>query len=99
MHISCSYGRIIDIFLKIGAVTMTAFFVMSGFVNQTAFGQKKFDNNGELAGFYARRCISVLPTYYLTAVLVDLFVTRTSQLDWLMLLPTELLTIQSVYVS
>ena len=32
-YLECSYGRFVDLFLKAGAVTMTAFFIVSGYVN------------------------------------------------------------------
>ena len=46
MHVGCSYGRLIDLFLHVGAVTMTTFFVLSGFVNEYAFGEMKFHEKG-----------------------------------------------------
>lgn len=41
-HIGCSYGKYIDLFLRAGAVTMTAFFILSGYVNEFGFETTPF---------------------------------------------------------
>ena len=97
--IGCSYGYVLNHFFFIGAVTMTAFFMLSGFVNEYSFGGKINCQKTTTLNFYVRRLISVLPGYYFTMVLYDLFVSDLSLGEILVLLPTEMMGLQSYYSS
>lgn len=99
MHLECSYGRIVDLFLKAGAVTMTAFFILSGFVNQYAFRYQDFTKPNVIRKYYIKRCINILPSYYFIAIIFCVFLCTDTIKEQLILLPIEGLVLQSVFSS
>lgn len=61
IHIGCSYG-ILDNFIGMGAIAMTGFFMMSGWLLNKHHNQ--VDTVEDIWQFYRRRAGSILPLYY-----------------------------------
>ena len=98
-YVGCSYGKYVDLFLRAGAVTMTAFFILSGYVTQYTYGSRNFSDSQECKHFYLGRAINILPSYYIVAVLFCILIATESLQDQLLLLPTEVLSLQTIYTS
>ncbi len=98
MHFQCSYGVLND-FVSVGALAMTGFFLLSGYVLRLVYGEKDLLEIKELWRFYLRRMLSVLPLYYTVAILHILFLGKESWIEYLMLVPIEALGLQSTFVS
>ena len=68
MHIGCSYGFLSG-FVSMGAIYMTAFFLLSGFSLFLVWNKKDLNNIDTIKGFYLKRGIGILPLYYTVALL------------------------------
>ncbi len=95
MHINCSYG-IFDPFISMGAIAMTAFFMLSGYSLYLSSGSRKLQTLPEIKNFYLKRFIGVFPVYYLTAFL---FITMTFAADYLNLQHTDETALQHLLAA
>lgn len=98
-QLGCSYGKVINLFLRAGAVTMTAFFILSGYVNQHAISNRDFSKKSVIKRFYFDRVISILPTYYFVAFLFSILLAVDSVWDQIILIPIETLCLQTIFTS
>lgn len=98
MHFQCSYGVLND-FVSVGALAMTGFFLLSGYVLRLVYGEKNLIGIKELKRFYLKRMLSVLPLYYTVAILYIVFIGKETWAQNLLLLPIETLGIQSTFTS
>lgn len=101
MHYGCNYSFLND-FVKVGAIAMTGFMMLSGFVLYMSYSRRNFSNINEIRTFYLKRLISVLPLYYSIAfihVVYQIFLGKISLLDVAILFPVELFSVQSTYFS
>ena len=64
VHLNCSYG-LLDGFIKHGAVLMSTFFMLSGFVLSVSYCD--FSGKKLMLSFFKKRIISILPLYYICA--------------------------------
>ena len=71
LHIGCNYG-ILGPFINMGAIAMTAFFMLSGYSLYYVYGDRIW-GQGELNYFYKKRVIGVMPVYYVVAMLYVIF--------------------------
>ncbi len=106
-HLNAAYG-ILQPFARMGAVFMTAFFMLSGFSLFVNYSAKNVVELSNLKAFLIKRIIGIIPMYYVTAVLFALFYLCVSKIypgigfslkDELMLAPVEFLGIQSNFHS
>lgn len=101
-ELHCSYG-ILNSFVDMGAIAMTGFFLLSGYVINLSYGRKDMSSSVELRRFYLKRLISILPLYFVWAslkVIVHVLLNgKSAVIEELMLFPVELLGIQSVFSS
>ena len=96
--VGCYYG-IVDGYVQMGAVAMTGFFMLSGYVLYHSYHLNDLSNIKNVKSFYLKRCIAILPDYYIVAVLYILFLGEESVLQNIMIAPIEILGLQSVFSS
>lgn len=98
--LKCDYG-IMNGFIDMGAIAMTGFFLLSGYtLNLT---NQKVNEASDIKKFYIKRLISILPLYYVYALInilkIFLFDGSEALVEELVLLPVETLGIQSVFAT
>ena len=69
IHLGCQYGVFTD-FIYMGAVFMTAFFILSGFL----LFYVNYDKNGfkaieDILLFYKKRIVSIMPLYWFIVII------------------------------
>lgn len=98
----CNYG-VFNPFVDMGAIAMTGFFLLSGYVISLTYGGKDISSKGEIMFFYLKRLISIIPLYFVYAfVLVIANVVcngKSALIEEVILFPVEFLGIQSVFSS
>lgn len=100
-HINCSYG-ILNAFVGEGAMFMTAFFMLSGFALFYTNHTKNMDGLSALKAFYLKRFISIVPVYWVIAILYTIYsvvINGESATTNIILVPIEALGLQSVFCS
>ena len=84
-------------FVSMGAVFMTAFFMLSGFVLFLTYRERDLLKNDALKNFYLKRIFGIFPLYLVVAVLYVVTLGQESVFQNLVLLPIEVLGLQSVF--
>lgn len=95
----CSYG-VFNSFVEMGAIAMTGFFLLSGYVLNLTYGKKDMSNTDEIKRFYLKRIIAIIPLYFawaLFVVVAKIVIRGGSIMDEIVLFPIEFLGIQSVF--
>ena len=86
----------------LGAIAMTAFFILSGYSLHLSSSRRDLTKAGEIKQFYIKRLISILPLYYfvaLTSVILDLSFGRDTLEQVAVLFPVELFATQSSFTT
>lgn len=100
IHIQCDYG-LLNMFVEKGnIVAMTAFFMLSGYSLIISNGSKDYCEFKNVIVFYKKRFISIWPLYFVAGYLgVAMYIVMGQQtvLDNILLLPVEILCIQSFF--
>ena len=100
--LKCSYGYL-NSFVSMGAIAMTGFFLLSGYVMNLTYGYKDMSDSAEIKRFYLKRIISIIPLYFVWAsLLVSANVIlngKSAAIEEIILFPVEILGIQSVFSS
>lgn len=96
IHHDCSFGPLTG-FVSMGAIFMTGFFMLSGFVLFRTYQERELFKMDALRNFYLKRAIGILPLYYLVSVVYVLSLGSESLFQNLVLLPIELLGLQTVF--
>lgn len=99
IHLKCDYGFMMGGVGAMGAVFMTAFFMLSGFALYLNYSESRLCEWKEARHFYWKRAIGILPMYYIAALLYIVLLRPQSPTRELLLLPAELTGIQSVFSS
>lgn len=98
--LKCDYG-LLNGLIDMGAIAMTGFFLLSGYTLNLTY--KKINNIQDIRQFYIKRLISILPLYYaygaINVVINIALRGGEAAMEELMLLPVEVLGIQSVFAS
>lgn len=94
-HINCSYG-ILQKFISMGAIFMTGFFMLSGFVLCYV---NAFNKNFDIMIFYKKRLIQIMPVYLIISSLWVCLFSKEKIIDEIILLPVTILGIESVFTS
>lgn len=97
MHFDCHYG-IFDHFVRLGAIAMTGFFMLSGYALNLS-NKNVLTDIREYKKFLLKRLISVVPLYYFVAIIHVLFFSSDSWQSELLLFPIEALGLQSFFSS
>ena len=84
-------------FVSMGAVFMTAFFMLSGFVLFLTYRARDLLKNDALKNFYLKRVCGIFPLYLIVAALYVVTLGSESLFQNLVLLPIEVLGLQSVF--
>ena len=98
IHVDCDFG-ILQPFIEMGAIFMTGFFMLSGYSLFYVYEEKNLSIAQNIVSFYKKRLIGILPMYYFVALLYVFFLGEESLLKNIVLMPVEVLGIQSVYAS
>ena len=96
IHHENSFGPLTG-FVSMGAVFMTAFFMLSGYVLFLTYKDKSLVQAPALKKFYLKRIFGIFPLYLIVAVLYVVTLGQESVSQNLVLLPVELLGLQSVF--
>ncbi|WP_290766715.1 acyltransferase [Fibrobacter sp. UBA4297] len=96
IHHESSFGPLTG-FVSMGAVFMTAFFMLSGYVLFLTYKDKSLVLAPALKNFYLKRVFGIFPLYLVVAVLYVVTLGKESVFQNLVLLPIELLGLQSVF--
>ena len=84
-----------------GAIAMTGFFLLSGYVINLTYGKKDLSSQEDLKQFYLKRLISILPLYFVWGalmVIANIILNgKSAVIEESILLPVEALGIQSVF--
>lgn len=94
----CTYGSGLDEwFIMMTSPVMTCFFILSGFSIHYQHGKEEL-SAGWTRRFLARRLIAIMPSYLLVVFLWPLAYPEQLK-DWLILLPADLVGVQTAYHS
>lgn len=98
--LKCDYG-LLNGFVRMGALAMTGFFLLSGYVLEFTSSNKDFTNIKQIKTFYIKRLITILPLYYSYA-LINVGINmihhgKVAVIQELLLFPIETLGIQTCF--
>ena len=95
IHLNAKYGILSD-FISMGAVFMTAFFMLSGFSLFANHAKSDLIRKSTLRSFYAKRFIGIIPMYYVCG-LIFILTPFDSDPAWkrALIAPVEIFGIQS----
>ena len=96
IHHDNSFGLLTG-FVSMGAVFMTAFFMLSGYVLFLTYKDKSLVQAPALKNFYLKRIFGIFPLYLVVAALYVVTLGQESVFQNLVLLPIEVLGLQSVF--
>ncbi|MBR3070657.1 acyltransferase [Fibrobacter sp.] len=96
IHHDNSFGLLTE-FVSMSAVFMTAFFMLSGYVLFLTYKDKPLVQGGALKNFYLKRVFGIFPLYLVVALLYVVTLGEESVFQNLVLLPIEVLGLQSVF--
>ena len=96
IHHGSDFGGLTG-FVSMGAIFMSAFFMLSGYVLFLTYREQPLIQMANLKRFYLKRLVGILPLYYVVALLYVLFLGQESAAQNLILLPVEMLGLQSVF--
>ncbi len=82
-----------------GAIYMTAFFLMSGFVLYYTYREIDLHSLNNIKEFYLRRVIGIMPVYYVVALLYTIISHKETLSETLLLSPVEIMGLQSFFHS
>lgn len=101
IHLGADYGWLNSVSMM-GAVFMTAFFMLSGYSLFVNYSQNNLIEITNAKTFYIKRILGIIPMYYVVAILFIVFYTYTGNTSFkieLLLGPIEILGLQSVFSS
>lgn len=98
IHFDCNYG-LLNGFVNMGAIYMTAFFILSGFALYLTWNGKDLGDIKTIKNFYFKRAVGILPLYYVVSLIYVLFIGKETRFENLLLAPIELLGLQSMFTS
>ncbi|SHK83867.1 Peptidoglycan/LPS O-acetylase OafA/YrhL, contains acyltransferase and SGNH-hydrolase domains [Fibrobacter sp. UWB12] len=96
IHHESSFGPLTG-FVSMSAIFMTGFFMLSGFVLFRTYRERELFQKDALKNFYLKRIFGIFPLYLFVAVLYVVTLGQESMFQNLVLLPIELLGLQSVF--
>lgn len=101
IHLDFSFGiKLIDKFINNGAVFMTGFFIMSGYVMCYVYGSKDFSQKKEIINFYIKRFAKIYPTYLTGSIIYFIFIKPENSYsiqEWIRITLNDILLVQSFF--
>ncbi len=101
IHLGYNFGlKIIDKFLSNGAVFMTGFFVLSGYIMCFVYINKDFRKKTEIYNFYIKRFARIYPVYLIATITYFIFITPEipySKGDWIRIIVNDLFLVQAFF--
>lgn len=97
-HLKISFGKL-DHFINISHISMTGFFMLSGFLLYLSNKNKDLSDVNDIFHFYKKRILEILPAYLFFTIFFMIFKCGDSFKDVIILLPVELIGFQSVFHS
>lgn len=94
----CDFGYL-NSFIKMGAVAMTGFFILSGYCLFKKYKNIDLSQKSCLKQFYIRRFISIYPLYLFVVLIYKIFIDTSTVFERILLAPIDILGIQSVFCS
>lgn len=94
--LNCNFG-IFQKFANLGALFMSGFFLLSGFVIFSTNKQRDLSKLSELRPFYLKRFVGLMPPYLFITLIYMLFYAEETLRERLFLAPIEFLGIQSAF--
>ncbi|TKW62059.1 MAG: acyltransferase [Blastochloris viridis] len=90
--------KFIDVFFKHGAVFMTGFFVLSGFIMTHVYRSWDFSERASIWAFYIKRFAKIYPVYIVATVVFFLFFSQdyTPQ-QWVRIVVNDLFLVQGFF--
>ena len=98
MNFNCNYGRGTK-YISMGAIYMTAFFLLSGFALFHTWHKKNLTIISIIKQFYIKRLIGIMPLYYAVAIIHTLFIDKEALIQKVIIAPIEILGLQTVFTS
>lgn len=98
IHIQCDYG-IFTPFVSMGAIYMTAFFMLSGFALFLTWKAKDLQDISVIKKFYIKRIIGIVPLYYTVAILYVSFLGKETISQNILLAPVEMRAFNQVSIA
>lgn len=90
----CDFG-FANGFVRMGAVFMSGFFMLSGYVLFANYSDRNVMEKGNLKQFYLKRLIGIFPLYFFVSIVYMIFCSSESLKQNLILFPIETLGLQS----
>lgn len=101
LHFGFHFGvKLIDKFIKNGAVFMTGFFVLSGYILSYVYAKKSFQTSREIFGFYLKRVARLYPVYIAATLVYFIFVRPEMPYvvgDWIRIVINDLFLLQAFF--
>lgn len=100
-HLGIHFG-VFQHFIEQGAVAMTGFFMLSGYIMYLIYRETDYSVINNLRKFYIKRLATILPVYYVVGLVYTVLwiaTGRISAVKALLIFPVELLGLQSVFSS
>ncbi|EAW30847.1 putative transmembrane acyltransferase [marine gamma proteobacterium HTCC2143] len=101
IHFGYNFGlKVVDKFLSNGAVFMTGFFVLSGYIMCHVYLKKDFKQKSEIFNFYLKRFARIYPIYFVATIVYFIFVapkTPYSGGDWTRIIINDLFAVQAFF--
>lgn len=98
LHHGCNF-YFAENFIKMGAIFMTGFFMLSGFVLFATYQERNLFEIQGLKHFYLKRIIAIAPLYLIVSLVYMFFCSKETLSQNLLLIPIEILGLQSFYSS
>lgn len=98
IHFDCNFGLLQE-FLGMGAVMMTGFFMLSGFSLYYVYDGYDLMQMDGMKKFFTKRLVGIVPMYYAVGLIYAIVLGTESLLQSILILPVELLGLQSVFSS
>lgn len=96
LHFHCNYW-ILNSFVNMGAIAMTAFFILSGYCIEMTNTSLNIGDIESLKRFYIKRSISILPLYFFIHIVRMFLWNSESFIDRVLMFPIQSLCIQSQF--
>lgn len=98
----CDYG-VLNGFVRMGAIAMTGFFMLSGYALNLSTCKYNLTDVKDVKNFYLKRLITIIPLYYTYALLNVIINVTTNGVnaakEELLLFPIEALGLQTIFAS
>ncbi|MDX1949279.1 MAG: acyltransferase [Rickettsiales bacterium] len=101
IHLNFSTNiKFIDKFINNGAVFMTGFFVLSGYIMCYVYKNKDFSKRNEVLNFYLKRFAKIYPTYFLGSILYFSLIqpnTPYTSEEWIRIIINDIFLLQAIF--